>query len=276
MSQEQWDPRFFERNPILSGISDIVSERLSSQADMSSWLTVEDLNQLWRKPVLSPLGHEYRFVEQTTALEQDGLYYEQRIFETGVIPTRARNWHDLFNALIWAQFPLSKSVINQQHRADIQSFGLSPRSKRRNALTLFDECGVILAYSDQDFPLLLKQHEWEQAFWQRRENWGRSILPLVFGHALYEMSLHPFLGLCGKALFVAVEPEFFTLSRDKQVNNLDKLLAQALEQDNVLRDNRFLSPFPILGVPGYDDANCNSAYYHNRDYFRPKRAKPDI
>jgi hypothetical protein len=268
---DKWDPHFYQRNRILASLAPLVTRSLSPLMDADNWPTAVQINQLWQQPVLSGSGRPYEFVAQTPAMERDGFYYEQRIFLTGQIPTRERNWHDLFNALIWAQFPNSKAIINQQHHADIQQFGLNPRSERRNALTLFDECGVLIACCDPELKRLLRTHSWQQAFWDCRARWGKTILPVVFGHALYEMALTPFLGLCGKALFVDVTPGFFEQRPGEQVNHLDLRLADALEKQDLLAGNQPLSPFPILGVPGYDEANCRPEYYQNTDYFRPKR-----
>ena len=49
-----------------------------------------------------PADMRERFEAQTPTLLADGLHYEQRIAERRVIATREGNWHDLFNAMIWA------------------------------------------------------------------------------------------------------------------------------------------------------------------------------
>jgi len=41
--------------------------------------------------------------------------YEPRCYLKGEVPTRAHNWHDLFNALVWLTFPATKAVINARH-----------------------------------------------------------------------------------------------------------------------------------------------------------------
>ena len=43
------------------------------------------------------------------------IYYEQRIFEQGLVPTRPANWHDFFNALIFLLFPQTKKEMNRLH-----------------------------------------------------------------------------------------------------------------------------------------------------------------
>ncbi len=49
------------------------------------WPEVDELNALWQAPE-NRFGNPYRFVAQETLA--DGLHYEQRIFEQGLIATR--------------------------------------------------------------------------------------------------------------------------------------------------------------------------------------------
>src|SRR6476469_7785018 len=62
------------------------------------------------------------------ALLADGRHYEQRIAETGVIATRERNWHDLFNALVWLRHAPLKRALNVQQVAEIARAGAKSRS----------------------------------------------------------------------------------------------------------------------------------------------------
>jgi hypothetical protein len=62
------------------------------------------------------------------------------------VPSRERNWHDLFNALTWLAFPATKAALNAVHQTTLlpglQSFA---RVGRRH---LFDESGLVLAGED--------------------------------------------------------------------------------------------------------------------------------
>ena len=198
-------------------------------------------------------------------------YYEQVIFETGVVPTRSKNWHDLFGGFIWCLFPKTKALINQRHVQEIAQHGLKQRTKHRNALTLFDECGVVLAISDTKWQTLLTDHQWKTAFITHREEWGKTIQPFMFGHANYEMLTKPYIGLTGKALFVCVPDEIFCKDLVTQYQYLDQVLYEKIKIEHCLADNKQLSPLPLLGVPGWHDANENESFYDNTDYFRAKR-----
>jgi hypothetical protein len=197
-------------------------------------------------------------------------YYEQVIFDTGQVPTRSKNWHDLFGGFIWCLFPKTKALINKRHVDEIAIHGTKQRSKHRNALTLFDECGVILAVSDTNWQQWLRNHQWTKAFIDERVQWGKTIAPFMFGHANYEMLTKPYIGLTGKALFVNVPINFFEQNLSQQYEYLDNMLYEMIKVQDCLKNNNLLSPLPILGVPGWHDANNCPDFYNNTDYFRVK------
>ena len=123
-----------------------------SLSKLADWPNARGLNRLKNSKLIgqeSSLQHIPEFVCQND-LAETSAYYEQIIFQHKTIPTRPQSWHDLFNALIWIQFPQCKTLLNKLHIEDIEQFGLSPRTRRRNHLTHFDECGVVLACSDPD------------------------------------------------------------------------------------------------------------------------------
>ena len=184
-------------------------ESLFNLQQFSNWPNAEGLNLLRKAESQAPT------FKCQSLMEEGELYYEQIIFQDKVIPTRPNSWHDLFNALVWLQFPNTKQLLNQQHVIDIQKVGLSPRSKRRNNLTHFDECGVIItiekspSYADTKNVIeQLKQHQWQSVFVDNRALWGQSLNTFMFGHANLEMLLQPFIGLTGKWLAIEVKEGF--------------------------------------------------------------------
>lgn len=200
-------------------------------------------------------------------------YYEQIIHQQNIIPTRPDSWHDLFNGLIWLQFPNTKRLLNQQHVEDIELNGLSPRTVRRNNLTHFDECGVILTYQkDSIAQQLIKElamHRWQSVFVQNRLAWGKELNSFIFGHANLEMLLQPFIGLTGKWLALEVDSQFATISHSEQLKQVDELLVKHIKQSNFFAEKKPMFPIPLLGIPSVWDANNNPAFYANTDYFRP-------
>ncbi|WP_374339195.1 DUF3025 domain-containing protein [Leeia sp.] len=199
-------------------------------------------------------GIPLRFVQQDAPLS--ALAFEQQIDQCGTIPCRPRHWHDWFNALIWLRFPLSKAILNQLHVQAGDS--ARQRGRLRDALTLFDECGIIIRYRDPILARALQQHQWHEVWWQQRQQASTQLDYTLFGHAEYEKGLAPFRGWTAKALYLPDSPL-----------PLDQQLAAAL-RDGALSSPRDLKPLPVLGVPGWH-AGQDEAFYQDQDYFRPLR-----
>lgn len=195
--------------------------------------------------------------------------YELHIHTQGVVPTRSCNWHDLYNALIWSLFPASKQAMNGAHMAALGAG--QGRGPRRDALTLFDECGVLLVTEDSAVFAELNTHQWSALLWLRRRQWlDGQVRPYLFGHALYESLHQPFTGLCAKVLGVVVDADFTQRPLAERYRLLDLRLAQAIASGQVLHSPRWLAPLPLLGIPGAVAANAEAGYYCG-DQFRPLR-----
>lgn len=261
-----WDPNIWLQNPIFADIAALFNVESQSgfptPATLSSWLRADA---------------GVSFVD-TLLLEQDGRYYEEFIFKRKEIPTRLNNWHDFFGALIWCLFPKTKTLLNQLHIAEIAMHGQKMRSKLRNKLTLFDECGVLVLYQQQAAPVIeaLRQHQWQSAFVDNRRLWqGVDATPLlqtmIFGHANYEMATRPFIGLTGKMLAIEVQAEFFDWPLRQRIDFIDTELSKQIANNDILQQNHQLTPLPLLGVPGWFQANEAADFYLDVSYFRPKR-----
>lgn len=253
-----WDPRVTERNALLAQLASVVD------FNTAQWPTLAMLNQQLAAHL------PVRFISDQE-FEGWGCYYEQAVAQ-GVVPTRANNWHDFFGAIIWALFPQTKSLLNQLHMVDINAFGLGKRTPRRDRITHFDECGLVLAVTDKGHvQQLLQQHDWQQLFITQRHCFGTCWQPIIFGHALYEQALAPFIGLTAKCVVLEVAPSFFQLSAAEQYAKLDPLLALELKRRALFDQPRPLLPLPLLGIPGWWPANEDPNFYQNKDYFRPRR-----
>ena len=215
------------------------------------------------RPPTSGGGVLLRFV----AAAAGGMSYERSIFETGCVPTRPGNWHDAFNALVWLRFPSIKAALNARHvRAQCAE---SSRGAARDAATLFDESGVIVASADASLTEALRAHRWRQVFVERRSDLERSLRFVVFGHAVYDQLRAPFFGLCGKALFVSMSAP--ALVSPRLLSQLDDHVAGRLADPAFLATPRDLSPLPLLGIPGVTEASEDPAYYDDLRQFRPVR-----
>jgi hypothetical protein len=178
---------------------------------------------------------------------------------------------------VWLTFPQSKAAINARHyRALTQAASAlkSRRGKVRDMATLFDESGVIVAYSNSQLAKLLCDFKWKELFWLCREEVNAQMGFYLFGHGLYEKAMQPYVGMTGQGLLMPVEMEFFTWSMPQRMQYLDERVAEYLGDATHCRDTRELTPVPLLGIPGWSNDNERDEYYDNQQYFRPgRRAK---
>lgn len=268
-----WQPDLIVRqasHPVVKTLQFFGLDQLSEFPDAAQ------LNQL----VKAHYGSRWpgpAFVDQGELPETETRYYEAIIAQDNRVPTREKSYHDLFNALIWAQFPHTKGLLNRLHMADIDAFGAHPRTPRRNRVTHFDECGVVLAVPADKLERanvlldLLDNHRWQDALLDARAAWGDVIHPRIFGHANLEMMLAPFIGLTGKWLAVVVPAGFETCDHMTQCQRIDVALAKRIRALGDFEQGAVLKPLPLLGVPGWADGQT-TAFYANQEYFRPRRA----
>jgi hypothetical protein len=195
------------------------------------------------------------------------MAYETAIHEQGKVATRSRNWHDFFNALVWLNWPHIKSALNALHiRAGVSSI----RSRARDALTLLDESGVVVAYSEPSLWDQLRRPEWQGLFVHQRAAVRSSMRFYLLGHALHEKALSPYPAMTGKCLAVAVTDDFFALNYAQQRLQLDVLLARQLVT-NVPQTPAQFPPLPLLGIPGISARSEAPDFYANTAIFRPRR-----
>lgn len=244
-----------------------------------AWLSAERLSEVMSH---ADIGFQQQSVtgSNTDGVEAlaepiDTRYYEEIIFQDKLVPTRFANWHDFFNACIWGLFPKTKAQLNQIHMHEIREFGLKPRTARRDRVTHFDECGVVLAYSCASIATGLRDHAWLDIWGQGRANWlseSRQVRAYIFGHANYEMLMQPHIGLTGKWLGVSVAESFWQQPLAAQYRHLDAALLDICSADDSFTQRQMLAPLPLLGVPTWCDLNNDPEFYNNTQYFRPKRS----
>ena len=253
-AREMVDPQVFGRMPLAAW------REYANLMEGHDWPSINALN------ACRPAAMRERFVAQTRALLADGLHYEQRIAERGEIATRERNWHDLFNALIWLRHPSLKRALNARQMAEIAHMGPKQRSRAQYGLTHFDEAGVVVALRDPALLALWDAHDWHGLFWRERAAWldGRIHVEL-FGHALLEHALTPAQLLVGKALVVAGSNVSTAAAIDACV--------QVIRGGGVLCDPLELRPLPLAGVPGWHSDNEQEAFCREAACFRPMRAE---
>lgn len=229
-------------------------------AAYAQWVTAADWPGIDAFNQLQPLPGR-QFVAQDAALLADGLHYELRIRQ-GRIATRLQNWHDLFNAMVWLRHPAIKQALNSQQCLHIERVGPNLRSRAQQALTQFDETGIIVRVRDAAVLAAWDRHDWEALFQQQAAQWHRGDIAIaaVIGHALMEQRLLPGRLLVGKCLVVQGADDA----------NAIAAAAQAIGSGAVLQSPLELRPLPLAGIPGWHVPQ-HAGFYQQPDYFRPLR-----
>jgi len=235
--------------PLFAGFS-----RYAELMTAADWPTVAALDARLALP-----GRH--LVEQNDALLADGLHYEQRIAQ-GRIATRAANWHDLFNALVWARHPAIKNALNARQCLHIGCHGPQQRNRAQAALTQFDETGVIVRVRDPAVLQAWDRHDWAALFADGAGRWrsGEIAVAAVVGHALMEQALLPGRLLVGKCVVVCADEDGRAVAR----------VARMIDTGRVLNDPLELRPLPLMGIPGWQPQQ-DAPFYRQADYFRPLR-----
>lgn len=249
-----------------------VDPEVFARMPLAAWRDFADLLEVPEWPCVDalcaylPAASPVRFALQSHALLADGLHYERRIAERGLIATRERSWHDLFNALVWLRFPGLKHALNTLQVAEVARMGAKRRSRTQYALTHFDEAGVIVGVRDPAVLGLWDAHDWHGLFWRERAAWrdGR-IEVAVFGHALLEHALDPGRLLVGKALAVL-------LPQGSGIDAAIRACSVAIGDGRVLRDPQELRPLPLSGIPGWHPDGAAEDFHLRAPCYQPLRA----
>ena len=222
------------------------------------------------RPVLTAGGQTIAFVPP----QDDGLSYEARIWARGEVETRPDNWHDFFNGLVWLSFPRAKAALNARH---VRAMSATPasRGRERDAMTHFDECGIVVVGADPSLLELIREFRWKELFWKRRADLVRSLRFFVFGHATYEQLLAPFRGLTAKAVLYEMPEAWLGLPVVAQLSDLDGRLAAELAA-GLHAAPRELQPLPLMGLPGMTADNESPEYYDDAWQFRPGRSRRGV
>ena len=253
------------RSPVFAPLSGALL-----RLDPRTWPTHEALSALAGHATTSR-GVSVRFVAPRQHAEREKRSYERRIASTGEIETRDRNWHDLFNALVWIAFPKAKAAVNAQHAAMLEERGDAEALRRgpeRDALTVFDEGGVVVLSSAPETFELIRAFEWKELFWHRRERLLATTRFLAFGHALYEKALDPFIGMVAKTVFVKVDAAFASLDIAQQLAIADAALAAHFADRANFSSAKAMAPMPVLGIPGWHLSTAVESFYDDPVHFR--------
>jgi hypothetical protein len=205
--------------------------------------------------------------------------YEAHIGATGRVPTRCAGpgaLHDLFNALIWLALPQTKAALNARQAQEIARAGIGAmRGSVRDACTLIDESGLLLACADRAMfdtvQQALEDRDWNTLLFMRRADWHTRIVPVVLGHALLEKLVQPYKAITAQVVLFECPDlrgagEFFDGSTLAQI---DVRAVRFVQQPHLAPS--LVAPLPLLGVPGWWRDNAQSSFYDDAAVFRPRR-----
>ena len=279
-----WNKAALLQSPLFAPLHTVITE-----LDEGDFPALQDCNALLaarQPPITVQRGFPLHFVEQEYGKLPFEAQYEPRCYLKGEVPTRADNWHDLLNALVWLTFPATKAAINVRHyhaltdampdtraASDTATKCGSERGAVRDMNTLLDESGVIVVSADTELAGLIRDFKCQELFWQRREQVQEKMGFYLLGHGLYEKALRPYIGITGQGLLLTVEQVFFDWPLPQQLAHVDRLVANYLADPQHCRSTGELSPVPLLGIPGWSEENNCADYYANTAYFRPGRRK---
>lgn len=213
------------------------------------------------------------FAEQDAALAADGLSYEQRIGERGLIAMRRDSLHDLYGALMWLQWPCTKWAIHQAQLDGIRAVGPKQRTRRQQALTHIDEAGTVLISADRALIEALQAHDWLGLLTERRAQWERAQV-YVIGHALFELRhCRPHDLQASKVIAVHLcDAGWQLLDATQRLAMLDRRVAQAIASGQAAADPKDQSTLPLAAVPAWDTRNHDPEFIATAPCFRPRPA----
>jgi hypothetical protein len=263
-----WRPDFHAGHPAFSTIAPAAKELRDT-----IWPSLVALDAcLANGKVRNARGSLLRVVDAdaTVAAAPD---FEARALDEARLAVRQESWHDIFNVLVWRTFPTAKAALNERHCAELRRTPdeAKQRGRVRDTLTLLDESGVIVAASDATLFGLIREFRWKELFWRRRSELLRSVRVHVFGHAVYEKLLSPFVGMIGHAVLLEVEQTTIDAPVSARVDALDGMLGAMVADASLFESPRELQPLPVLGMPGWLSETDSAGFYDHAGYFRPGR-----
>jgi hypothetical protein len=185
-----WDAHAWEKSPLfwpLRGHARIFEQH-------AEWPRVDEYDRLVAARATPRFRESAPRPRRTRREPADpGRGYDATICDEGVVPSRPCNWHDFFNALVWAAFPETKRRLHErQHRAILARAGELPRgapsarTREQDGLALLDEGGVaLLCAADAVIDARRAVSARDSGRIAELVLEGRA-LGVVYGHAIYE------------------------------------------------------------------------------------------
>ncbi len=260
-----WEPRFAAVSPWFWPVAGAAA-RFES---FTAWPSTADFDRMHAELTADKGVGALRFGDNVRRQDKrvDGrvnldALYDARITKHGEVPSRTQDWHDFFNALCFSTFPRAKRVLHARQYAILQQ-RIEPdatrlpgaRTREQDALTLFDEGGVVIATdrAAHDHLLQIEPAQRHLALQTvvarvaeeptRVVNAGDGRVSVVpFGHALFE---HLIEGLrCPGGCTQVVVISQLDAAHPRLLDAVDRALSEALTDTT-----RFVNPSQCGGLP---------------------------
>ena len=166
------------------------------------------------------------------------------------------------------RFPKIKAAINALHfEAQTTPQG---RGRLRDALTLFDECGVMVVSSCAEPLSAIAQRDWNSIFQKQAQAWHSDIVLVTFGHAMLEKYLAPYKSMTANALLIHTSVNTDAIPRDRLLALLDTAIAEKILDKDALSNPSRLTPLPLAGIPDWNLSTPQTReFYADQNVFRP-------
>lgn len=221
-----------------------------SLATLNAWATAAAL--------ALPDGRALRFADVPA---RTALAYETSVARDAVVPTRPGSRHDALNALAWLAFPRAKAALNAVHVRAGAAATPNRRDRARDAATLVDESGLLLACADASLVEVLRGHRWRELFVTRAADVARSLRPYALGHGLLAKLQAPFRAVTAQVLVLPVA------AVDTPTHAIDAAAAAAIDGAEFLPEA--LAVLPVAALPGWDVEALGERLFDDAGVFRP-------
>jgi hypothetical protein len=197
--------------------------------------------------------------------------YERGIAATGVVPTREGSLHDACNALAWLAYPRTKAALNAIHVGAVTAATPNARDRRRDAATLLDESGLVIACGDEALLAGWRDRAWHDVFWRRRADVAREFRVAAIGHGLLAKLLRPFRAVTAQVLVLPLASTGLPHEPVALASALDAAAAAWLGHRGSAFHPADLLPLPVAALPGWDSEGSGERLFDDRGVFRPAR-----
>jgi hypothetical protein len=198
------------------------------------------------------------------------LDYERRIARTGEVAVRSSSLHDFCNALAWLAFPRTKAALNAVHVAARPSPAAGSRAPARDAATLLDESGLLVACADPEIMRAWEAREWRVAFGDIGTAGAPRLHAVAVGHGLLAKCITPYRAITAHALVLPIAAGRLPDEPGALAAALDAAASRQIAQAGDAWSPESLLPLPVAGLPGWDRERLGARLFDDVSVFRPR------